>query len=78
MGRSTNALTPHQAALLEMICREDLTNAEAAQRLGLSVNTVKVHLSNAFKTLGLTSSRGACYQTGRNVRAAAKARRVKR
>ena len=75
MARSTNALTPHQAALLEMICREDLTNAQAAQRIGKSTQTVKNTMSTILLKLGANSRTGACWDVAQAHRIAVKARR---
>ena len=62
MTRSTNVLTPHQAALLEMICREDLTNAEAAQRLGRSPRTIMNTMTTILLKMGKASRTGACWE----------------
>ena len=78
MGRSTNVLTPHQAALLEMICKGDLTNAEAAERIGRSTQTVKNTMTTILLKLGANSRTGACWDVAQAHRIAVKARRVKR
>ena len=47
------ALTLRQAAIVEQLAR-GLSTAEAADRLGLSVHTVRFHLNIVYHTLGLT------------------------
>jgi DNA-binding NarL/FixJ family response regulator len=48
------ALTPRQQAVLELLM-QGKSNAEIAQALGLSANTVKVHLVLVFQKLGVSS-----------------------
>ena len=45
-------LTPRQQDVLELI-RENRTNKQIAQALGLTENTVKVHVSGLFRLLGV-------------------------
>ncbi len=47
-------LTPRQKQVLELLV-EGRTNQEIAQALGLSENTVKVHLAAVFRNLGVSS-----------------------
>jgi DNA-binding CsgD family transcriptional regulator len=46
-------VTPAEARVLELV-REGMPNAEIAVRLGLSVNTVKYHVSNLLAKAGVT------------------------
>lgn len=48
---SSLPLTPRQAAVLRCV-KQGLTNAEAAARLGVSLNTIKWHLKGLSKGLG--------------------------
>jgi hypothetical protein len=47
-------VTPAEARVLELV-REGKNNAEIAVRLGLSVNTVRFHVSNLLSKAGVTS-----------------------
>jgi DNA-binding NarL/FixJ family response regulator len=49
-------LSQRESQALDLM-REGLTNKEIAQRLGISVNTVKKHLAHAFVKAGLRSRR---------------------
>jgi len=48
------ALTPRELEVLEMIS-SGLTNAEAANRLDLSVHGIKFHLTEIYRRLGVTN-----------------------
>lgn len=52
------SLTPRQAEVLHWIA-EGKTNGEIATILGCSINTVKMHLKEIFKRLGLHSRTAA-------------------
>lgn len=52
------SLTPRQAEVLHWIA-EGKTNGEIGTILGCSVNTVKMHLKDIFKRLGLHSRTAA-------------------
>ena len=47
-------LTPRQQEVLEMLV-QGKSNREIAEALGLSENTIKVHLVAIFRTLGVSS-----------------------
>src|SRR6185312_13803136 len=47
-------VTPAEAKVLELV-REGMHNAEIAVRLGLSVNTVRYHVSNLLTKAGVES-----------------------
>ena len=47
-------LTPRQKEILSLL-RKGLTNAEICRTLGISANTVKVHLANIYKILEVTN-----------------------
>lgn len=49
-----NSLSPREEEILALVAR-GLTNREIAQRLSISPNTVKVHLSNIFSKTGVSS-----------------------
>jgi DNA-binding NarL/FixJ family response regulator len=49
-------LTPRESEVAELM-RRGLTNVEIAQRLGVSVNTVKKHLGSTYEKLGVRSRR---------------------
>jgi DNA-binding CsgD family transcriptional regulator len=51
-------LTPRQEEVLELV-REGLTNPEIAQRLGISPDGAKFHVSEIITKLGVTSRREA-------------------
>ncbi len=48
------ALTPRELEVLQLISA-GLTNAEAAQRMHLSVHAVKFHLAAVYKRLGVAN-----------------------
>ena len=51
-GERTHALTPRELEVLQLIC-SGMSNREAAEKLGLSVNTVAVHRANIMNALGV-------------------------
>jgi DNA-binding NarL/FixJ family response regulator len=55
---TTGTLTQREAEVMTLVA-EGLTNKEIARRLGVSVNTVKKHLKNAFEKRGMNSRRQA-------------------
>jgi DNA-binding NarL/FixJ family response regulator len=48
------ALTPRELEVLQMIS-SGLTNAEAAQRMQLSIHAIKFHLAEIYRRLGVTN-----------------------
>lgn len=52
--RPKGDLTPREGEV-ELLLRDGLSNAEIARRLGISVRTVKVHVSNVLGKRGLSS-----------------------
>jgi len=51
-GERTNALTPRELEVLQLIC-SGLSNREIADKLDLSANTIAVHRANIMATLGV-------------------------
>jgi DNA-binding CsgD family transcriptional regulator len=47
-------LSPHERAVLEIVAT-GMTNAEAAQRLGVSVHAIKFHLASIYRKLSLSN-----------------------
>jgi len=47
-------LSPREIAVLEMVAT-GLTNAEAAQRLGVSIHAIKFHLASIYRKLSLSN-----------------------
>lgn len=60
------SLTERQASVLRHV-QEGLTNKEVARKLGISPETVKVHLNNAYRTIGVHNRTAAiaALETGR-------------
>jgi DNA-binding CsgD family transcriptional regulator len=50
----TPALSPRELTVLEMVA-SGLTNAEVAQRLGVSVHAIKFHLASIYRKLSLSN-----------------------
>lgn len=48
------ALTPREREVLEVVA-SGLTNAEAAERLHLSIHAIKFHLAAAYARLGVSN-----------------------
>jgi DNA-binding NarL/FixJ family response regulator len=61
----TSALTPRQQELVCLIA-QGLTNREIAQRLGLSVFTVKHHVSHILSKLGVKSRTQVAFLVGQH------------
>jgi len=59
------ALTPRQQGILPLLAR-GLGNQDIAEALGISTNTVKVHLVSLFKTLGVGNRTEAVLQAQRH------------
>ena len=57
-GRTLSPLSPHEFAVIALVS-SDLTTKEIGARLGISVNTVKYHLTNIYRKLGAHSRVGA-------------------
>jgi DNA-binding CsgD family transcriptional regulator len=53
-SRSVHALSLREAAVLEMTAR-GLTNAQVAEKLSVSVHTVKFHLGSVYRKLGVAN-----------------------
>jgi len=49
-----SALSPHEVAVLEVVAT-GMTNAEAAERLGVSVHAIKFHLASIYRKLSLSN-----------------------
>lgn len=56
LSQPMSDLTPRESEVADLM-RRGLTNAEIAQRLGVSVNTVKKHLASAYEKMGVRSRR---------------------
>ena len=52
--RRWKSLTPREQQVVRLVCRK-LSNAEIAERLGISPDTVKAHLQNAKNKLDIHS-----------------------
>jgi two-component system, NarL family, nitrate/nitrite response regulator NarL len=53
-GPSLRALTPREREVLEVVA-SGVTNAEAAERLDLSVHAIKFHLAGVYTRLGVSN-----------------------
>jgi len=62
---TTEALTSREREVLDAICRSGRGNKEAADQLCIEAKTIKNHLSNIFRKLGVSDRGGACYRLGR-------------
>lgn len=58
------ALTPRQVTVLELLSR-GLSNKEIASELGLTENTVKVHLAHVYRILDVTTRTAAVRKAAR-------------
>jgi DNA-binding CsgD family transcriptional regulator len=58
------SLTPTEAKVVELIC-EGLTNRQIGERMFVSPETVKTHLSHIFRKLGLNSRAELAAQSAR-------------
>jgi LuxR family maltose regulon positive regulatory protein len=54
----TTHLTPRESEVLRLIARGS-TYAQAADRLGVSLNTIATHIKNAYRKLGVRSGAAA-------------------
>src|SRR4028119_529409 len=54
MINETNQLSEREREILRLVAT-GLSNQQIANQLGISVNTVKVHLRNVFRTIGVAS-----------------------
>jgi DNA-binding NarL/FixJ family response regulator len=61
---TAEALTPRQVTVLELLGR-GLSNKEIASELGLTENTVKVHLAHVYRILDVTTRTAAVRKAGR-------------
>jgi DNA-binding CsgD family transcriptional regulator len=62
-----NALTPRELEVVHLLAAEGARNAVIAERLGISVITVRHHLSSIFEKLGVADRFELChfsYRTG--------------
>lgn len=66
LERPTNAegLTPRQVGVLRLLAR-GVSNKEIAAELGVSENTVKVHLAQVYRVLGVTTRTAAVIKAAR-------------
>ena len=64
------ALSSREVEVLQLTT-EGLANKQIARRLGISENTVKVHLGNAFRRIGVTDRTSAALWARENLTAAA-------
>lgn len=53
-GATLTALTPRELEVLAMVS-SGLTNAEAAERLQLSIHAIKFHLAGIYSRLGVSN-----------------------
>lgn len=60
----TPSLTPRQQQILDLIAR-GLTNQDIAEALGISVNTVKVHVNGLIRALDVSNRTEAVFMHGR-------------
>jgi DNA-binding CsgD family transcriptional regulator len=51
------ALTPAEFRVARLAAEEAKTNRDVAQALFITMRTVEVHLTNAYRKLGITSRR---------------------
>ena len=56
------ALSEREREVLDAVCREGLTNAGAAVKLGLSAKTIDSHLAHARVKLGVVDARQLGYR----------------
>lgn len=65
MSRRIPGLTPRELEILRLRCAHGLTNNEIGERLFISGQTVKNHLTTVFRKWGFSGSAMACYRLGR-------------
>jgi DNA-binding NarL/FixJ family response regulator len=53
MDNLREKLTPRQAQIVDLMCRDCLVRKEIAKKLKLNLRTVDSHLVNIYKTLGV-------------------------
>ena len=51
-------LSPRELEVLALVC-EGLPNKQIARRLGIAEHTVKIHLGNAFRRIGVSDRTSA-------------------
>ncbi len=57
-------LTKRQLEVLELGCAQGMSNPQTAATLGISDQTVKNHLTAAYRTLDCRGARYACFLFG--------------
>lgn len=68
----TLRLTPRQRETMLAKCRDGLTNAETGQRMRISHQTIKNHVSQVLKAHGVASTAEICWELSREELAAQK------
>jgi DNA-binding NarL/FixJ family response regulator len=63
-GGNADGLTPRQVGVLRLLAR-GVSNKEIAAELGVSENTVKVHLAQVYRVLGVTTRTAAVLKAAR-------------
>jgi DNA-binding CsgD family transcriptional regulator len=61
------ALRPRQMQILTMKCQRGMAYKEIAQELGLAKETVRNHLSNAYRNLEVNGCEMACMWLGQQI-----------
>lgn len=51
LEKALEVLSPHNRSVFELVHLDELSYAEAAERLNVSINTIKYHLKTALQTL---------------------------
>ncbi len=52
---SIGNLSPRQSQICSEICERDLTDAQIADKLGVSIHTVGMHLQKIYRKLGVNT-----------------------